>query len=162
MPPAFVQQQQQQHIYGKVLKAEGHIYLPLKHILGNQGRETHSFPTLYLAEFRSIHTCSLPFFPHLSFLLFFLPLPNIWHLWAAILTDDLFPWGAKGSPTLKDVRHLGGRQVAWCYTTGPCSCHCCIATLTSLDIHTHLIPCKMADLVTIQQAQFKENKSWAV
>lgn len=48
MPPAF---EQQQHIYGEVLKVEGHIYLRLKHILGNQKREAHSFPTLHLGEF---------------------------------------------------------------------------------------------------------------
>lgn len=48
MPSAFVQQQ---HIYGEVLKAEVHIYLLLKHILGNQEREAHSFPTLHLGEF---------------------------------------------------------------------------------------------------------------
>lgn len=46
--PAFVQQQ---HIYDDVLKAEAHIYLLLKHILGSQEREAHSFPTLHLGEF---------------------------------------------------------------------------------------------------------------
>lgn len=39
------------YIYSEVLKAEGRIYLLLKHILGNQEREAHSFPTLHLGEF---------------------------------------------------------------------------------------------------------------
>lgn len=48
MPPASVQQR---HIYDNILKAEAHIYLLLKHILGKQDREAHSFPILHLGEF---------------------------------------------------------------------------------------------------------------
>lgn len=50
MPPTFVRQQHI-YIYGDVLKAEGHIYLLVKHILGNQERKAHGFPTLHQGEF---------------------------------------------------------------------------------------------------------------
>lgn len=59
------------YIYGDVLKAEGHIYLLVKHILGNQERKAHGFPTLHQGEFWTIHACSLPFLLHLSFALSF-------------------------------------------------------------------------------------------
>lgn len=39
------------YIYGEVLKSEGHIHLLLKHILGNQEKEPHGFPTLHLGGF---------------------------------------------------------------------------------------------------------------
>lgn len=159
MLPAFVQQQ---HIYGEVLKAEGHIYLLLKHILGNQEREAHSFPTFHLSEFWTVHACSLPFLLHLSF-------PFVFSLSTQYLTplschpDSWFiATRRKRESHLEGCVALGGRQVAWRYTTGPCGLHCCPAALTSFDIHTYLIPCKTADLVTIQQAEFKRNKSSAV
>ncbi len=93
------------YIYGDVLKVEGHIYLLLKHILGNQEREAHSFPTLHLGEFWTVHTHSLPFPLHLSFPFVFPLLNSVWHLWAATCTADLCLLGAKDSLTLKDVWH---------------------------------------------------------
>lgn len=110
MPPAFVQQQ---HIYGKVLKAEALIYLLLKHIFGKQEKEAHSFPMLHLGEFWTVHAHSLLFLLHFSFPFIFFSQPSVWHLSATTITADLFPLGAKGSPTLKDVQHWwGGGGVA--------------------------------------------------
>lgn len=59
-------------------------------------------------------------------------------------------------PSFLPMKGAGGWQAAWCYTTGPCGLHCFPAALTSLDIHTHLLPCKMADLVTIQKGGIQE------
>lgn len=108
MPPAFVQQQ---HIYGEVLKAEGHIYLWLKHILGNQEGEAYSFPTLHLGEFRTVQACPFPFLLHLSFpfvfsfsTLYLTPMSYLPDSWFIVIR-------CKGEPDLERCVALGGGSV---------------------------------------------------
>lgn len=116
---------------------------------------------------------SLMVFPHCTwvnprspFLILFLP---FFPLFSSVFDTTYLPnsrliyffFVQKGVPTLKDVWDW---QVVWCYPTGFFFffLHCCAAELTSLDIHVCLLACRTADLVTIQPAEFKKNKSSAV
>lgn len=130
MPLAFVQQQ---HIYGEVLKTQGHIYLVLKHILGNQEREPHSFPTLHLGEFWTV-LAHYP--PPFSFSFSFSFIDTVCDTSHCHSDSWFISIRCERDSPPEACAALWGWQVAWCSS----SLHCCPAALTSFDIHTYFIP----------------------